>query len=235
MRTTLLFAAILIGTIYLPVAAGESELICGYDTDRIGLRYRVEITKTVGEESDTGAYHVQIWRHGNQVAYVYEEQAMTEIWDLVSDGRQKLIRYFDAHQRAIEYQPEDIHGGSGKEAWSARYHLVSSEERDGLHQIGGSGDVCDSTIVFRSSENDHIEIEWRPVFAAPAMLRRSEADKEIVWTLDETIADGSRVDAEFSRRHHYVTTDFVDIGDNESDPFLTQMMHLGFIEDGHSH
>ena len=37
----------------------------------------------------------------------------------------------------------------------------------------------------------------------------------------------------FALWQQYELTDYADIGDNESDPFLAKMINLGFIQDTH--
>lgn len=56
----------------------------------------------------------------------------------------------------------------------------------------------------------------------------------IAWTLESIKGDKKSINASFAQRDMYQSTDFADIGDNESDPFLMNMMNLGFIEHGNS-
>ncbi len=59
-------------------------------------------------------------------------------------------------------------------------------------------------------------------------------NKKEMWTLTEVNHDAKEVDRFFAQRSQYQTTDFADIGDDHSDPFLTKMVTLGFIEKGAS-
>lgn len=211
---------------------------CAIDPDRLGARYTVTQVITSDGNRQEAERHVQIWRHGNQVAYVREEEQVTEIWDLVVDGRQKLIRYFDAHQRAIEYQPGDLGPANGGESWSRRYHIVSDAERAAMTRAGSSGEGCDEVIRFEHVDvatGARDEMEWDAGARVVKSLVRTRGIEQTTWTLDTLYSDGERVDEEFVRRHRYRTVDFVDIGDNESDPFLRDMMHLGFSGDHDGH
>ena len=47
-------------------------------------------------------------------------------------------------------------------------------------------------------------------------------------------SDNKIIDAFFNKNLDYQTTDYADIGDSESDPFLRKMINLGFVEHGSS-
>ena len=50
------------------------------------------------------------------------------------------------------------------------------------------------------------------------------------WELTSLNLDKTEIAAEFAAREQYLSTDYADIGDDHTDPFLTQMVNLGFIE-----
>jgi hypothetical protein len=54
------------------------------------------------------------------------------------------------------------------------------------------------------------------------------------WQLKEMVTEDAAVKAAFELRDDYETTDYADIGDNESDPFLLKMINLGHISHGAS-
>ena len=54
------------------------------------------------------------------------------------------------------------------------------------------------------------------------------------WSLQSVQLDSDKISHFFKSRHSYFSTDFADIGDDHTDPFLTKMMNLGFIEKGAS-
>ena len=227
---------ILTAVLFVPLAATATE--CGIDPDRLGIRYTV--TQDIEDETshEQRKQHIQVWRHGNQAAYVHEEQQVTEIWDLVVDGRQKLIRYFDEYERAIEYQPGEINSSSGDEAWSRRYQLVSDDEMSAMTLTSKSGEGCDEVVHFEKIDADtgaHVSVVWQPAANVVTRLESKRGIETVTWALEELITDVDRVDDEFVRRNRYHTVDYVDIGDNESDPFLRRMMNLGHIDSHHTH
>lgn len=208
---------------------------CELTASKLGARYTVT-RHTGADEAQVRESRVEIWRRSRQVAYVYQDAEITDIWDLVVDGRQKLIRYFDAYDRAIEYQPEDVQAGVGEDAWSERNQLVSDALRRELTYVDARGTGCDLIQRFEGTLDGVVyELEWRPgVNLAETFSRRNETDSEF-WRLDALVVDPGEVDDQFTTRSRYQTTDFVDIGDNESDPFLRQVMNLGFIHRAHVH
>jgi hypothetical protein len=54
------------------------------------------------------------------------------------------------------------------------------------------------------------------------------------WSLQSIELSSDQIVPFFNTRHAYLATDFADIGDDHTDPFLTNMMNLGFIESGAS-
>ncbi len=232
----MLSALLLLAFCFSGAVTGETH--CDIDAETLGARYAVTRSHGDSDSDATTRHHVQIWRSAKQVAYIHEEREITEIWDLVSDGRQKLVRYFDAYNRAIEYQPEDVDSASGDEAWSARFHIVSNEQRKAMQQLETSGNGCDRVEHYRAAAGDGqelVEVDWWPEHQLVERIKRIDGNETMTWQLDKVFSDPSKVAAELSKRHGYQTTDFVDIGDNESDPFLLKMMNLGFIEHDHMH
>ena len=71
-------------------------------------------------------------------------------------------------------------------------------------------------------------------FDAGELIRISTPSysREIVLTASHH--NQQKVQVEFAKWDNYQTTDYADIGDNESDPFLAKMINLGFVEHGAS-
>ena len=54
------------------------------------------------------------------------------------------------------------------------------------------------------------------------------------WQQQSLSHEQADINAFFASRYGYQTTDYADIGDDHTDPFLTNMVHQGFIEAGAS-
>ena len=49
--------------------------------------------------------HRELWRNNDRVAIHYQETGITELWEKTTHNKLHLIRYFENHERGIEYQP----------------------------------------------------------------------------------------------------------------------------------
>lgn len=208
------------------VNADDAVGNCEHSGDRLGLHYTV--VEQPNNDAQPSVRHLQIWRQERQVALVFEERQITQIWDLVVDGRQKLTRYFDAYERAIEYQPEDVSTATGEDAWSARTQIISDSARSAMPLVDRTGSGCDVLETYEHfDEHSRQRLVWIPSIRAVKSFTSSSEAGEISWQLQEQIVDAERVQGFYDSKSAYQSTDYIDIGDNESDPFLMQMMNLG--------
>jgi hypothetical protein len=75
-------------------------------------------------------------------------------------------------------------------------------------------------------------LEWLPAMQVVSYYSAKTTQGMIEWRLDDIITDRTIINAAFAQWEGYASTDYADIGDNESDPFLLNMINLGFIEHG---
>ena len=225
---------LMLGAIPAIVSAQIPDSKCSVESNELGARYTVT-RRSVSSDAELET-HVEIWRRPRQVALVYEATDTTDVWDLVSDGRQKLIRYFDHHERAIEYQPEDIPTGSGTSAWNARIQFIPDAMLESLTFAESTGTGCDRIHRYEGTiDGVAHQLAWRPGLRLIESLETRTDSGAETWRLDDLIVDRAEIDGQFETRSRYQTTDFVDIGDNESDPFLRQVIRLGFVDQQHVH
>ncbi len=171
-------------------AAGECT--DAVSSDSLGIRYEVVVTR--GEEERVE--QITLWRIGDRLLQERNERQLAELWESTRNGGVHLVRYFDGHERAIEYQPEDL-------------------------KVPGDRPVAERLALFEALCDE-----------GEATLQQGET--LTVWRRLEIVSDPATVQAAFDRRASYLSTDYADIGDNESDPFLLRMINLGFIEHGGS-
>lgn len=178
---------------------------------------------------------VSIVRSPTQVAYRYPSTGITELWENTPNNRLRLVRNFDEYKRGIEYHPSEIQGGQN---WDTKQHLVSSALRKQLTLAKTTGKHCEK--IERYKGKDHhtkYSLDWHVQHKLPTKLKVKDhhTKTETIWTLNTvTAGDEASVTRLFSTLNAYQTTDYADIGDNESDPFLLKMIKLGFVEHGHS-
>ena len=168
---------------------------------------------------------VKLFRNHQQVAYEYKNKGVTELWERMPNGRVHLIRFFNDAKRGIEYQSNEIKGDNN---WDVKYYLVSNV----LRQAASNPD---NRSVLRKQFNDGlVELEWANEWQLPRVLTVTTGLHATRWALISSHFNKNEVGTYFATLDHYATTDYADIGDSESDPFLMKMIKLGFIEHGHA-
>lgn len=228
MRIHLLPSLILLAT-----CSGNLAAECRLSPDFIGAEYTIT-RQTSGQPAETHSF--ALWRAGQRVAHEYSQAHITDVWHLMPNDKIHLVRNFDNAKRGIEYQPVDMHYEGGKSDWSLKNQLVSDSLLKSLTTVDASGSGCERQIHYRSGKHQQtsVQLSWLPALQLVKSYREHDGQTVISWELQNLVSAPTRIDQQFTRRENYQTTDFIDIGDNESDPFLQRMIHLGFIEHGAS-
>ena len=230
LRTILAATAVVTGmTILLPAASAST---CNTDTP-ISAHYQIskhaEATKP--EKFD----HMVLWRRANSVAEQYPKRAITELWERNRSNSIKLNRYFDAYQRGIEYAPGEIKGLGSDDDWSMKNQLVANSLLAKMTLIKTIGSGCDREEIYTLKDpQQSITLNWLPTYRLVKSYTRNAKGETSTWLLTAKSTDTKVINAFFEQHLDYQTTDYADIGDNESDPFLKKMINLGFIEHGSS-
>lgn len=204
---------------------------CKMNKDIIGAKYKITTSKA--DKKTKHSSHIVLWRNSNQVAHEYPESHITELWEQTRNGKLRLVRYFDEHARGIEYQPDEIKNIKTKHAWQIKQQLVSQDMINAMQLESTQGKDCNKLeAYFLKTKNKTITLQWLANKNLVKSYREESPLKTITWDLQQTITERERVNNTFTSRSDYQTTDYADIGDNESDPFLMKMIHLGFVEHG---
>ena len=224
MKTGLLIFS-LVGFVYSVIASPSNVTQqCAYNK----VKATYSITKFAGEQKQT---QITLLRSGNHVAHIYHDTGITEMWYLNAKQQMKTTRFFDEHHRAIEYQTGEGIQGKTETDWSRRYQMIADQTLKNLEQTLTVGEGCQTVNTLESQQ---IKLEW---FVQKQLIKSLEVQypqfKE-TWELTSVSLDEAEIAAEFVKREQYISTDYADIGDDHTDPFLTQMVNLGFIEGGAS-
>lgn len=214
------------------VSASASPNSCESAAQQLNANYTITSTWDNGKRTEKT---MSLWRMPNKVAHEYPQTHITEGWEWVHKKLLKPTRYFDEHQRAIEYQPgETIHGKTDKD-WSYRNQLVSDHLLSKMTRTKSEGKACDQREYYTFEDNGvKIKVVWQPALALFTQFTVIEPHRETHWQRQSVSYDDKAITAFFDQRYRYQTTDFADIGDDHTDPFLTNMVHQGFIEEGAS-
>ena len=211
-------------------AGSRSE--CDIDASVIAGNYKISI-----EQGDRAASvsSLNIWRRDNEVAHQHSDRKITEIWNKLSNDRIRVVRYFDAHKHGIEYQADEIGAGEGLNEWSKKAQLISQSFKQSMHLDKVEGYACDRLEYYtKNTSQKNISMVWSPSLSLPVEYKEIGPGKLVEMHLLKRITDKKQINNFFTLRESYKSTDYADIGDNESDPFLSNMINLGFIEHGAS-
>ncbi|WP_404402095.1 hypothetical protein LG288_03530 [Idiomarina seosinensis] len=214
----------------LLLAAEANAEVC--DAEWVQAEYRISHTTEAAEQHT----EMSLWRKPQHVAHQYPQTQMTEMWQFVREEMLKPTRYFDAHQRAIEYQPNDIIHGKRETNWSYRNQLIADKLLQRMNKISEQGSGCSKTETYQLQlAQQTLVIDWLPAYQLPKRFQRSDSrGNRIIWQQQRLNQDKAVITDFFAHRDVYQATDYADIGDDHTDPFLTNMVSQGFIEAGAS-
>lgn len=229
--------SLLLIAIFSMTAMKTAKADTGCTLSSQSLKATYQVTTTRGN-SASPATTLMLWRDGNKVAHQYPQTNITETWQLIRDTHIKAVRYFDGHKRAIEYQPnERIHGKVEKD-FSYRYQLISDGVLAKMVEQETVGEGCNTEVKMTLNDQvQHITLTWLPAFRLIKDFQVEAKGMKREWRLTSLAhPDKEKLDthAFFAEREAYQSTDYADIGDDHTDPFLTKMVNQGFIEAGAS-
>jgi len=205
---------------------------CNINHSQLRAEYQLQTFKN-GQVIQTSP--LVLWRNGNTVAHQFPNTEITESWFLLNNKQIKPTRFFDHYQRAIEYQPgEKVHGKTEKD-WDYRYQLISASLLPQLTLSAESGSGCQKEQTYsKSTENTTIVLKWLPELQLVSSFSSTRGDIKETWQLTSQQYDQPAIEHFFTELSQYQSTDYADIGDDHTDPFLAKMINLGFVEHGAS-
>ncbi len=169
-------------------------------------------------------YSVDFYRGADQVAWQRGE--VISVWTH-RDQVASLLRVFPQYQRTIWYPAGDLRA-LGKEAkWRGVAGWPDPQHHD-YRMVSGSTSIVQGCPAQEYMGADGDKVLWLDQVKLPARM----ADAGVVWQL-VSLQRVSREET-FELWTQWQSTDFADVGDNESDPFLRRMISLGFVEHGAS-
>lgn len=205
---------------------------CSTQSEMIGAKYTVVVSLADGTDKDT--HELVLWRNGQQALHEYPAKKLADLWEHTLNDQLHLVRYFDEFQRAIEYQPGEIPEGRKSGAWSVKRQLVADDVLESMQLVGSEGEGCEKTVTYELEDpGKSIRLEWLEELSLVKALTEQNAGRVIRLQLQKAMTDTAAVKAALTKRSDFQSTDYTDIGDNESDPFLTRMINQGFS--GHRH
>ena len=165
-------------------------------------------------------------RKGNRVLQEFSQTGFSNVWTRGAHERISLLRAFEKYQHAIEYQPNEL---SHKPNWQRVYQPVPVPNVTEMELVSQTGKGCELTQQFRmKSNNSEYQVTWLPKLELVSyfQIKNDMINKE--WRLKSYQINSERSELLFTRYANFSSTDYADIGDNESIPFLAKMINQGF-------
>jgi len=201
-------------------------------TSGIQLHASYQIVQ-VNEQGQKISRTMTLYRTENQVGQYFHDKGYGDWWSKNSSSKIMLLRYFPKYQQSIEYQQDEIQGLKRQaDFWQKKTQLVSLEflskmtiENVEKHE----GNII--KVMSYHDKGQSIYVRW---IANLKLLERIDiySGNAMVssWILDYLSIDPEQVATYACTIQSYQSTDYADIGDNESNPFLAKMIHQGFTE-----
>lgn len=203
------------------------------------LSYSISETKKSNESDKVSEQTVDeklnLWRRNQTVAQENLTKGITDQWHRLPNKFIVPTRHFDKYQRSIEYQSSDLKTESSQAAWEAKFQIIPNRTLESMSLTSEEGSGCDKIQNYHLAHgNTKTQIVWMPAIKVMKHFKK-ESDKVLIeWQLLNKTSNKKAVNDKFNQLLSYQTTDFADIGDNESDPFLQKMIKMGFIQHAHA-
>lgn len=199
------------------------------DVEHIKAQYHVT-TESNGQTGEINDFI--LWRSGAQVAHQFEHQQITEIWFKQKNQRVNLTRAYAKYQQAIEYQSQELNSELDID-WHAKYTLISQPLLRSLRKVASepqssTPSLCDTLETYQGLyKGAQVQLKWLPQLQLVQSLTIATKAQTKHWQLMAKSHNRAVIDAQYRLWGDYKATDYADVGDNESDPFLRQMINLG--------
>lgn len=211
----------------------KAEQKCQANEELLGAHYQLEHSQVndAQREQFNQKSLISLWRKNQKVLSINGEQSTT--WFKSGKGLVQKTTHFDHFKRSIEYQAKPM----SDDRWQQIWQFISDSKKQSLKLIRSELVGCYQQEVYQwhnEAANLQGRLLWNASLKLVTELTIIQGAQQSHWQLDKIEQDADVVEAKFAQRSNYQTTDFADIGDNESDPFLIKMINLGFIEHGSS-
>lgn len=201
-------------------------------TQPLMAKYHEKQTRADGKKIERD---ITLTRQGHSVAIHYSDANITDLWTKLKSGRMILTRYFNKHERGISYEPNEMPKEMRKNTWDDKFQLLHQEAIDAMTLKSTTKEAC-AQVQTRTSKNKHnqVKLQWLPKQRLIAEYTANISGNQTSLVLESVDHNPRHIKQYFAILEGFDTTDYADIGDMESDPFLSKMINLGFIEHGPS-
>ena len=201
---------------------------CDMNSAVLKANYTIEASHADEKSNRGSSLSLALIRNNAQVAYHYSNKNVIDTWVKYPNNKVALNRYFEAQKRSIEYQPTEL---KRKVNWKKQYQLITEEQIKGMTLITTVGTGCYQQEEYNLTQGETtVRLTWLPQLHVVKRLQVTQKAHSKVWQLVDIESSENEINTFFAQRYQYQSTDYSDIGDNESDPFLVKMINLGFVD-----
>jgi len=194
--------------VYKPVAAL-------YETRTIQLAHR--------PQANNQRWH--LWRTASKIETQSADGSSGEVWLRDSNDNISMRRLFHKEKRIIEFTSGDLRTLSRYPEWTDRAELIEFGLLSRLKLTGTVMVLGHKAQRYQGQINGvDLEILWLAEYRLPALVRRVFAGREVSMHLLELhpLESSPWKQKDVS---DYQAMDYADMGDNESDPFISSLSH----------
>ncbi|WP_157466379.1 hypothetical protein [Colwellia sp. MT41] len=224
MKTTVL----LLSTIFLlTLSFSSSASECNISPNLLSAYYDVSQQGRRNTPMQAAAQKktFELHRQKNQVLQRDISQGINDIWSL-NANRLSLSRAFEQYQHAIEYQANELRY---QPQWRNIFQLVVTPKLKEMQLVEQKKSGCqlEQHYVLKSKHTEY-QLVWLPKLQLIKFFQAKSSTLTHQWKLTNYHADSAQITALFKQYSSYQSTDYADVGDNQSIPFLAAMINQGF-------
>lgn len=203
---------------------------CTNGADFISAQYEISrngVLKNNTLKNKNSSTLFEFHRKGNRVLQRFSHTEFTNVWTQGARERISLLRAFDEYQHAIEYQPNEL---SRKPNWQKIYQPVPVPNIEKMELVSQVAKGCELAEQYQLKSNgSEYQVTWLPKLKLVSYFQRKNSTVNNEWRLKSYQTNSDRSALLFTRYANFNSTDYADIGDNESIPFLAKMISQGFL------
>jgi len=167
----------------------------------------------------------ELHRYINRVLQRDLSQGVNDIWSY-NGNRLSLNRAFEQYQHTIEYQSNELRY---QPKWQDIFQLVSTPDLSKMQLVGQKNSGCqlEQHYVHKTQTSEY-QLVWLPNLQLVKFFELKSATSTRQWSLTNYQGTVEQIASLFNEYSRYQSTDYADVGDNESTPFLAAMINQGF-------
>ncbi|MGB1263644.1 MAG: hypothetical protein ACPG52_12095 [Cognaticolwellia sp.] len=213
----------IISALLLTISIGSVASECDMSSNSISAYYQLTTQTAHAKESQPQLF--ELHRDNHSVLQRNISQGIHDVWTKTGH-RMSLSRAFDQYQHAIEYQSNELRY---QPKWRDITQLVTTPELKEMTLAAEKNASCQLEQHYVMAINNvEYQLVWLPNLRLVKYFQRKNAQASQTWTMTKYQSKPDVIASHFAQYADYQSTDYADIGDNESIPFLAAMINQGF-------